>query len=150
MTAAGMKFDSLADMLSFQLPRAAAVLKAGVEAELEPLALRTSEATLLLYLGENAGRTQSEAGRNLRIKPANMVPLVARLTAAGMVARVPGEGRALTLHLTPAGTKRLAEVRAALQRQEDRIARHFTAEQKAATIQALVAIVKQECCKDPE
>ncbi|CAN7501015.1 MarR family transcriptional regulator [Phenylobacterium sp. LjRoot219] len=145
MTAGRMKFDSMAAMLSFQLPRAAALLKAGVEAELEPLGLRASESTLLIYLGENPGRTQSEAGRDLRVKPANMVPLVARLAAAGLVARVPGEGRALSLHLTEQGVERLGEVRAALQRQEDRISGHLSAQDKTAMLQALATIIKRQC-----
>lgn len=145
MTAKRMKFDSMADMLTFQLPRAAALLKAGVEAELEPLNLRASESTLLIYLGENPGRTQSEAGRDLRVKPANMVPLVARLAAAGLVARAPGEGRALSLHLTEAGVIRLGEVRAALQRQEDRISGHLSAQEKAALLQALMTIIQRQC-----
>lgn len=140
-----MKFASMADMLSFQLPRAAAVLKAGVEAELEPLGLRPSEATLLIYLGENAGRTQSEAARDLRVKPANMAPLAGRLAAAGLIARTPGEGRRLVLRLSAAGERRLAEVRAALQRQEDRIAAHLSAQDKAGLLAALLTIVKREC-----
>jgi len=141
----GRTIDSMADMLSFQLPRAAAVLKSAVEAELEPLGLRPSEATLLIYLGENPGRTQAEVGRDLRIKPANMVPLVARLAAAGLVARVPGEGRAIALHLTDEGGRRLAEVRQALQRLEERVAGHLRREDKAAMIEALVTIVMREC-----
>ena len=139
--------NSMADMLTFQLPRAAAVLKSALEAELEPLSLRASEATLLIYLGENAGRTQAETGRNLRIKPANMVPLVARLAAAGLLARVPGEGRTIALHLTDDGGRKLAEVRRALQRLEDRIDEHLPREDKAAIIEALVTIVKRECGK---
>lgn len=141
----GRMINSMADMLTFQLPRAAAVLRSAVEAELEPLGLRASEATLLIYLGENAGRTQAEIGRDLRIKPANMVPLVGRLTAAGLVARVPGEGRKITLHLTEEGGGRLAEVRQALQRLEARISGHLSPQDKAAMIEALVAIVKNEC-----
>jgi DNA-binding MarR family transcriptional regulator len=141
----GRMIESMADMLSFQLPRAAAVLKSAVEAELEPLGLRPSEATLLIYLGENAGRTQAEVGRDLRTKPANMVPLVARLTAAGLVARVPGEGRAIALHLTDPGRERLAQVRQTLQRLEERISGGLRREDKAAIIEALVMIVKNEC-----
>lgn len=139
--------NSMADMLTFQLPRAAAVLKSAIEAELEPLALRGSEASLLIYLGENPGRSQAETGRDLRIKPANMVPLVARLSAAGLVARVPGEGRTIALHLTAAGDARLAEVRKALQCLEARISQHLRPQDKAAMIEALVAIVMAECGK---
>lgn len=145
----GRMIESMAGMLSFQLPRAAAVLKSAVEAELEPLSLRPSEATLLIYLGENAGRTQAEVGRDLRIKPANMVPLVARLAAAGLVARVPGEGRTIALHLTDPGRARLAEVRRALLKLEDRISGHLPPEDKAAMIEALVTIVKRECGRGP-
>src|ERR1700751_681606 len=114
-----IRFDSLAETFGFQLRRVAATLKSALEAELEPLGLRTSEATLLLAVGEIAGRTQAEYGRGLRIKPANMVPLAARLAAAGFIERIPGERRAITLQLTEAGARQLEAVRQALQRHED-------------------------------
>jgi DNA-binding MarR family transcriptional regulator len=140
-----IRFDTLSDTLGFQLRRASALLKAGIEAELEPLGLRTSEATVLLALGENPGRTQSELGRDLRVKPANMVPTVGRLAAAGLIARTPGPRRAIALHLTDAGTARLQDVREALQRHEDRIARQLTPEDKARLVAALRAIADQGC-----
>ncbi len=143
MTAA--QFDSLAEMLGFQLPRAAAVIKAALEAELEPLGLRNSEATLLIYLGEAPGRTQSEIGRDLRIKPANMVPLVARLAAAGLLDRTPREGRAVGLSLTEAGSRRLGQVRQALQRQEDRLTSQFSPAEKGRLLQALRDIAAAHC-----
>lgn len=148
MTARRVRFDSLADMLGFQLPRAAAVFKAAFEAELEPLGLRPSEATLLIYVGEAPGRTQSEIGRDLRVKPANMVPIVGGLVAAGLLQRTPREGRAIALSLTEAGGRRLEEVRQALQRQEDRITGHLAAADKALVIQVLRGIVFPDCRHD--
>jgi DNA-binding MarR family transcriptional regulator len=141
----GIRFESLADMLGFQLRRASALLKTGFEAELEPLGLRTSEATVLLALGENPGRTQSELGRDLRIKPANMTPIVSRLIAAGLVERSPGARRAIALTLTGEGAGRRDEVRAALQRHEDRITRQLSADEKARLVEALRAIADQGC-----
>lgn len=140
-----IRFDSLADTFGFQLRRVAATLKSALEAELEPLGLRTSEATLLLAVGEVPGRTQAEYGRDLRIKPANMAPLAARMEAAGFIARLPGERRAITLQLTEAGVRQLAEVRQALQRHEDRITDGLAAQDKALVIKALKSIADQEC-----
>jgi DNA-binding MarR family transcriptional regulator len=140
-----IRFDSLADMLGFQLRRVSATLKSSLEAEFEPLGLRTSEATLLLAVGEVAGRTQAEYGRDLRIKPANMVPLVARLAAVGFIARIPGDRRAITLQLTDPGARQLEAVRQALQRHEDRISQSLSEQDKALVIQALKTIADQEC-----
>jgi DNA-binding MarR family transcriptional regulator len=140
-----IRFESLADTLGFQLRRASALLKTGLEAELEPLGLRTSEATVLLALGESPGRTQSELGRDLRIKPANMTPIVSRLTAAGLIERSPGAGRANALTLTAEGATRRDDVRTALQRHEDRIGRQLSAEDKARLVEALRAIADQGC-----
>ena len=140
-----IRFDSLTDMLGFQLRRVSASLKSALEAEFEPLGLRTSEATLILAVGESPGRTQAEFGRDLRIKPANMVPLVARLAAAGFIARMPGERRAITLQLTEPGVRQLEAVRQALQRHEDRISQSLSVHDKALVIQALKAIGDQEC-----
>lgn len=139
------RFDSLADMFGFQLRRVSACLKSALEAEFEPLGLRTSEATLLLAVGESPGRTQADFGRDLRIKPANMVPLVARLAAAGYVERIPGERRAIVLKLTEAGVRQLEAVRQALQRHEDRITQSLSAEDKALITMALKTIADEEC-----
>ena len=143
-----IRFDSLADTFGFQLRRVAATLKSALEAELEPLGLRTSEATLLLAVGEVAGRTQAEYGRDLRIKPANMAPLAAGLAAAGLIARIPGGRRAITLQLTEAGIGRLQAVRQALQRHEDRVTQSLSAEDKARVIKALKTIADQQCRLD--
>jgi len=140
-----IRFDSLADMFGFQLRRVSAILKTTLEAEFEPLGLRTSEATLLIAVGESPGRTQTELGRQLRIKPANMVPLVAKLAAAGFLDRIPGERRALALQLTDAGARQLEAVRQALQRHEERITRSLSATEKALVVQALKAIADEEC-----
>lgn len=137
--------DSLADMFGFQLPRVSAILKSALEAEYEPLGLRISEATLLIAIGESPGRTQAEIGRDLRIKPANMAPLVARLAAAGFLERTPGERRAIVLRLTAAGARQLEAVQAALQRHEERITRSLSADDKAIVMRALKAIADQEC-----
>jgi DNA-binding MarR family transcriptional regulator len=140
-----IRFDSLADMFSFQLRRVSAILKSALEAEFEPLGLRTSEATLLMAVGESPGRTQAEIGRDLRIKPANMVPLVARLAAAGFLERIPGARRAITLQLTAAGEAQLAAVRQALQRHEARITQSLSDADKAVVMRALTTIADQEC-----
>lgn len=145
-----IRFDALADMFGFQLRRVSAILKSALEAEFEPLGLRTSEATLLMAIGESPGRTQAEIGRDLRIKPANMVPLVARLGAAGFLERIPGKRRAITLQLTAAGAARLEAVRQALQRHEDRITRCLSPEDKAAVIRALKVVADQECRHERE
>jgi DNA-binding MarR family transcriptional regulator len=138
-------FGALADTLGFQLRRAAAIFQSALEAQLEPLGLRASEATLLIYVGENPGRTQSEIGRELRIKLANMIPTVGRLASAGLLQRMPGEGRAIALHLTEAGDERVAQVQQAMQRLEERLARRMSPRDKQRVTEALRTVIPLDC-----
>jgi DNA-binding MarR family transcriptional regulator len=145
MTTGKVRFDSLGDMLGFQLRRASASLMRALEIELEPLGLRTSEATLLICLGENPGRTQGEIGAELRIKPANMVPTVSRLAAAGLIARVPGARRSIALYLTDDGARRLEAVRGVIQRQEEQMTGQMSAADRERVLGALKTIAEWAC-----
>jgi DNA-binding MarR family transcriptional regulator len=82
--------DPLASMLGFQLRRASVAVMNALADELAPLELNPGEASLLLLIGANSGVTQSDIGRTLRAQPANLVPLINKLTVMGIVERVPG------------------------------------------------------------
>ena len=140
-----VRFDSLADTVGFQLRRASHAVQLSYEAAFEPLGLRTSDTTVLIGIGENPGCTQADLSRNLRIKSANLVPIVAGLVSKLLVVRLAGEGRAVSLHLPDEGVVRLNEVHKALQQQEDRIEHLIPGADKEIILTALKAIAQTGC-----
>src|SRR5687768_13245455 len=102
---AGGKLASPLDaLLGYRLRRASMVMMGDVVEALRPLDLSVGEASLLILIGANPGCRQSDVGRALEIKRANLTPLLARMKARGLVADTPIDGRSLSLTLTQKGT----------------------------------------------
>jgi DNA-binding MarR family transcriptional regulator len=90
-------------LLGYRLRRASMAMMADLLAALQPLGLSAGEASFLILVGANPGCRQSDVGRTLEIKRANMTPLVARMKARGLVADAPIDGRSRSLTLTKDG-----------------------------------------------
>lgn len=103
--------DPLLDLPGYALRRAASAMMAEFSRRLEPLGLRYAEVSALLLIAANSELTASQLGRMLDIQRANMVPLLGRLTEAGLITRRPLDGKSHSLHLTDAGEAKLAEAR---------------------------------------
>lgn len=103
--------DPLLDLPGYALRRAGAAMMAEFARRLEPLGLRYADVSALLLIGANPTLTASQLGRMLDIQRANMVPLLGRLTDAGLITRRPLDGKSHSLHLTPAGEDKLADAR---------------------------------------
>lgn len=110
--------DPLALRLGYQLRRVSVLMMADLVAALTPTGLRPAEITILLLIGANSGCRQGEVAAALGIKPANMVPLVARLVDSGLVARARADGRSHSLSLTAKGAERVAAIEKLLDRHE--------------------------------
>lgn len=95
--------DPVAPRLGYMLRRASLAMMADLGASLVVMNLRPVEATILMLIGVNPGCTQSDIGRALGIKRANMVPLIAGLSARGYLDKAPVDGRSLALTLTATG-----------------------------------------------
>jgi DNA-binding MarR family transcriptional regulator len=104
--------DPLIGLPGYVLRRAAAAAVAELNQRLAPLAVRHSDAALLIMIDASPGITQSTAGRMLDIQRANMVPFVARLERRGWVKRKRVDGRTQSLMLTLEGRSVLAKTRA--------------------------------------
>ena len=132
----GMLASPLDTLLGYRLRRASMAMMADLLAVLQPLGLSAGEASFLILVGANPGCRQSDVGRTLEIKRANMTPLVARMKARGLVADAPIDGRSRSLTLTEAGAalrdKALARVNAA-----DRKVRAALLADEAALLSAL-------------
>jgi DNA-binding MarR family transcriptional regulator len=105
--AAGLR-GPLESLVGYQLRRASLVMSADLAERLEALSLTTMSLSVLLMIEANPGVTQSELGRELGIKRANMAPLAAQFVERGLIDRRATDGRSHGLHLTTAG-RHLAE-----------------------------------------
>jgi len=112
--------DPMAHRLGYLLRRASSAMMADLGGALTPFGVSPVEATVLAVIGANPGCTQSDIARLLGIKRANMVPIVSRLGAEGLVEKTPMNGRSSALRLTAAGESRHRAVEAAMDRHEAR------------------------------
>lgn len=115
--------DPIASRLGYLLRRASLVMMADLGTGLAAIGLRPVEATILILVGANPGCIQSEIGRMLGIKRANMAPLISALSAKGYLDKSPVDGRSLALTLTEAGEAIRARADAIMDEHE----RHFDA-----------------------
>jgi DNA-binding MarR family transcriptional regulator len=107
--------------------------------------------SLLQLVGEES---QSDLGEALRVDRTNLVGLLNDLETADLIERRPSpqDRRRHTVSLTPAGTRRLAEVQNALAAAEQRVLSALDAEQRA-TLHALlqqVAANTAECSEQSQ
>lgn len=137
--------DPLSPTLGFQLRRAALAFTAALETAVKPFGLRPSEASLLRLIAANPGVTQSAIARMLPARPANLVPLIARLEAIGALERTPGRGRAIGLSLSATGAALEARATAAVVAEEARIVGPIGEDERAAAMALLRRIARDAC-----
>jgi len=95
--------DPLDSLLGYNLRRLSVATMADFAESLRPLGLKPAGASVLFIVGSNPGITQSDAGRLLGVRRANMVPLVAALTKRALLERERRDGRSQGLQLSAAG-----------------------------------------------
>jgi len=140
--AGGSKLVSPLDgLLGYRLRRASMALMGDLVEILRPFGISVVEASFLILVGANPGCRQSDVGRALAIKRANLTPLVGRLKARGLVADAPIDGRSLSLTLTDAGVA-LRDEALALISESDRQARQHLAIDEQALFAALASLVR--------
>ena len=99
--------DPLLTLPGYSLRRAASAMIAELSARLAVIDLRYTDASVLILVNANNELTASALGRKLDIQRANMVPLLGRLEAAGLLYREPLDGKSHALFLTDAGKAKL-------------------------------------------
>jgi DNA-binding MarR family transcriptional regulator len=112
--------NPLEQLLGYQLRRASSAMMGELARGLARLELRPSEASVLLLIGANPGITQSELGRVLGIKRANMAPLSAALERRDLILRTRVDGRSQGLSLTEKGEEASAGALAEMQAHDRR------------------------------
>lgn len=132
--------DPLAELPGYILRRASIATMNRLHEHLAPLGLRATEASVMLLIGAHEGVTQSDVGRLLGIKRANMVPLTAKLEGRGLLGRKHINGRSQGLFLAEVGQALLKELRLTIARHEQDTLDRVPAHLRQHVIPILVAI----------
>ena len=140
----------LENLIGYNLRRAHGVQKRRFTSVFERLEIRPVTLSLLGTVYDHPAITQTELGKRLNIKRANMVPLLTELGARGLIVRRPSDNdrRAQLVTLTVAGRKLTAELLKMHQRLEDDLVRALGARES----QLLVRLLKKfrELSSEPD
>lgn len=136
--------DPISSRLGYLLRRASAAMMADLGEGLAAIDLRPVEGTVLILVGANPGCIQSDLGRMLGIKRANMVPLMSALVARGYLEKSPVDGRSYALFLTPEGEAARARTDAIMDAHEARFSALLEGEDEAGLRGALELIAARQ------
>jgi DNA-binding MarR family transcriptional regulator len=132
--------DPLAQLPGYALRRAANAMMGDLSERLSKIELRLSDASVLMLLRHRSDVTASEIGRTLDIQRANMVPLLNRLEAAGLLERRALDRKSYAVVLTEAGRTTLMSVDAITTAFEADLVARVPAEHRAHLLPALNAL----------
>jgi DNA-binding MarR family transcriptional regulator len=132
--------DPLSLLPGYALRRASAAMQHALGLRLSTLGLTATEASILILVDANAQATQSDIGRTLGIKRANMTPLTARLVDRALIERHRVDGRSQSLRLTSAGDTILKDVWRAVEAHEAHLISHIPMTDQPGFAAALKAL----------
>lgn len=120
--------------LGYQLRRAATHMQADLSHRIGELGLTMVEMSTLLVIEANPGVTQSDIGRMIAIKRANMAPLTAGLAARNLVVATPVDKRSNGLSLTSDGLAIVAQLHQCVAQNEAVLFTQIPEDQRGAVI----------------
>ena len=120
--------------LGYQLRRAATHMQADLSHRIGELGLTMVEMSTLLVIEANPGVTQSEIGRMIAIKRANMAPLTAGLAARNLIVATPVDKRSNGLSLTSDGLAIVAQLHQCVAQNEAVLFTQIPEDQRGAVI----------------
>lgn len=132
--------DPLLGLCGYVLRRASATTVAELNRRLAPLKLRHADVALLMLIESRPGITQSQAGRILDIKRANMVAFVARLEGRGLIKRRRVDGRSQALDLSSGGRMLLVRARRVVDAHEAALLKGVPEQLRALVLPVLCAL----------
>lgn len=128
----------------FLLNKVGFVARRWIHEALAPLDLNGREAEILLRLraAEGEGLTQAQLRELLHSDPSNLVTMLNKLEAAGLVARTrdAADRRRHIVTITPAGLRKRADADAAVEAVEDRLLGGLSDRQRASLRTLLLAV----------
>ena len=107
--------------LGYHLRRAAAAMQADLAPRVSQLGVTIVEMSTLFIIHANPRITQSQIGRMLAVKSANMAPLAAGLVGRGLVKRDGVDGRSVGLSVTSKGEALCAALQKCVAANEQRL-----------------------------
>jgi MarR family transcriptional regulator, lower aerobic nicotinate degradation pathway regulator len=135
----------------FLLNKVGFVARRWIHEALAPLDLNGREAEILLRLraANGSGLTQAQLGERLHSDPSNLVTMLNKLEAAGLVARTRDEAdrRRHIVTITRAGLRKRAAADAAVEAVEDRLLSGLTDRQRAS-LKTLLLVVDERTAAD--
>jgi DNA-binding MarR family transcriptional regulator len=117
----GPHSDPFAQLLGYHLRRLSVLAMNDLTQALAPLGLKPADASVLFAVAAHADITQSDIGRLLGIRRANMTPLIAALERRGLVDRKPVDGRSQGLGLAAKGQAICRQAQSITRRHEERL-----------------------------
>lgn len=140
-TAAPEQLDTsvLEGLIGYNARRASIAISAEFFDRMAPYGLKQADFSVLALLAHNPGATSRQLCATLDIQPPNFVSLIAALDRRGLIERRPHprDGRAVGLHLTPAGHALAEETEKIVLDMENEVAGRLT-ERERATLQRLL------------
>lgn len=140
----------LQGMVGYNTRRASSMFSSVFAERIAPYGLKQVDFSVLSLLGHNPGATSLQLCSTLDILPPNMADLVATMDSLGLIERRPHPraGRAVGLHLTPAGAELVREAEQAVVHFDlDGSARLTPREREM--IRARPARRPRACCRSP-
>ena len=135
--------DPLPRFPGYSLRRAASATGAELSGRLAAIGMRQVDASVMILIAENPQVTASALGRQLDIQRANMVPLLKRLEDAGLIARIPIDGKSQGLELTSKGAVQLDRAQDIIAGFEDELFRRIPVQHRDHLLPALEALWRQ-------
>jgi DNA-binding MarR family transcriptional regulator len=134
----------LENLIGYNLRRAHGVQLQRFRAVFAPLSIRPVQLSILGLIYEHGRLRQSELGRALDIKRANIVSLLDELERRKLIERQPAhtDRRSLVLLLTPAGRKLTKELLELHERLEEDLAKHLGTRERDQLLRLLKAFRK--------
>jgi DNA-binding MarR family transcriptional regulator len=123
--------------LGYHLRRAATFMQADLADRLAEVDLTMVEMSALLVIEVNPLIIQSEIGRLLAIKRANMAPLTAALEARGLIERTAVDRRSHGLKLTEKGQALVAKIHKGVNANEARLFERIPEGEREGLVESL-------------
>lgn len=136
--------DPLKNLVGYWLRRASSLEMANISNQLAQLDLRPTEASVIVIIQANPGIRQSDIGRMLDIRSANMTPLIARLDSRGLIQRKRKDGRSHGLRLTEDGAQLAEQALAETNRHDREMMERVPESMRGAFVEALQSIWRDD------
>ncbi len=132
----------LETLVGYNARRAWLIVSGFFAERMAPYGLKQIDFSVLSLLAHNPGATSRQLCNALDILPPNLVSLVATLDSRGLIERRPHphDGRAVGLHLTPAGETLIREAEQAVMQLEADASAKLSARERETLIKLLQKI----------